>query len=178
MNKIEFTKRCLSDALFELMKDKPLDEISIQEIVDKAGFSRMAYYRNFSSIRDIVNYYLEVNIISSFREANVDIASGRLATFFNLFFDVATTAHSRVIAEVFRKQQLLTFVYSVFYKNFVYQAPEEKKYYCAYIAGGIFGTYIQWILGGYKETVNELKDALNKQFMIQYQQWSDEAYKK
>ena len=86
MNKKDFSRNCLSQALIELLEDHNYDEISIQDIVDKAGFSRMAYYRNFSSIRDIVNYYLEVNIISSFREANVDIASGRLATFFNLFF--------------------------------------------------------------------------------------------
>lgn len=178
MNKIEFTKRCLSDALFQLMKEKSFEEISIQEIVDKAGFSRMAYYRNFSSIRDIIDYFLEVNILSSFKEANVDIASGRLATFFNIFFQTVTTDRCREISEVFRKQQLLTLVYSVFYRAFVYHAPEEKKYYCAYVAGGIFGTYIQWILSGYKETVEELKEALNKQFMIQYQQWSDEAYKK
>ena len=59
MNKKEFSKNCLSEALMELLEDQEFNDISIQDIVDKAGFSRMAYYRNFKDKNELLDYYLD-----------------------------------------------------------------------------------------------------------------------
>ncbi len=50
----DISKQDLAEAVFLLMKTRPYEQISIQDIVDKAGFSRMAYYRNFKSKDEII----------------------------------------------------------------------------------------------------------------------------
>ncbi|WP_057914289.1 TetR/AcrR family transcriptional regulator [Peribacillus muralis] len=49
------TKECIESALVLLMKEKTYTEITITDIVKRAGVSRTAYYRNYSSKEDILH---------------------------------------------------------------------------------------------------------------------------
>lgn len=49
-------------ALLQLMQKKPYAEITITDIVERAGVSRMAYYRNYSSKDDILLRRLEAEL--------------------------------------------------------------------------------------------------------------------
>lgn len=55
-NKI--TRECIESALILLMAKKEYNEITISEIVKRAGVSRTAYYRNYESKDDILNTLL------------------------------------------------------------------------------------------------------------------------
>lgn len=59
--KRQFTKECFFSALMILMQQKDYKEISITELAKKAGFCRMAFYRNYDSILDVIVDYLETN---------------------------------------------------------------------------------------------------------------------
>ena len=48
------TREALCTALLYLMETKSFDEIRISELTRKAGVSRQAFYRNYSSKQDIV----------------------------------------------------------------------------------------------------------------------------
>lgn len=50
----KLTRECLTTALMQLMKEKPLEKISITELVTRAGVSRTAFYRNYSTKEDIL----------------------------------------------------------------------------------------------------------------------------
>ncbi|MDD6644669.1 MAG: hypothetical protein PUE67_01190 [Oscillospiraceae bacterium] len=39
----EFLKECLADGLIQLMREKPFEKISIQEIADKSGVGRATW---------------------------------------------------------------------------------------------------------------------------------------
>ena len=47
------TRESIETALFLLVKEKPIDKITITELTKKAGVSRMAFYRNYSGISDV-----------------------------------------------------------------------------------------------------------------------------
>ena len=49
-------------ALIQLMKTKPYPEIKIKDIVDRAGVSRMAYYRNFETKDEILTKRLKIKL--------------------------------------------------------------------------------------------------------------------
>ncbi len=51
----KLTKECLTKALIYLMNEKPFDSITISELVKRAGVSRTAFYRNYSSKEDIIH---------------------------------------------------------------------------------------------------------------------------
>ena len=48
------TKDSIQEALVYLLSKKDIDDISVTEIVNKAGVSRTAYYRNYQSKEDIL----------------------------------------------------------------------------------------------------------------------------
>lgn len=58
----EFVKECMTTALIEMLKIKPMESISITELTNKAGVSRVSFYRNFESKEDIIRKYLGVLI--------------------------------------------------------------------------------------------------------------------
>lgn len=49
----------LSEATFRLLVRKNLSEISISELISEAGVARSSFYRNFSTIEDILKYELK-----------------------------------------------------------------------------------------------------------------------
>ena len=56
---LSFASECLTGALLKLIKTKRLDKISVTELCEKAGVSRVTYYRNFSSVESILVDYLK-----------------------------------------------------------------------------------------------------------------------
>ena len=47
----------LTQALLILMEKKPLKEIKISELCKKAGVGRVSFYRNYSSMEEILVHY-------------------------------------------------------------------------------------------------------------------------
>lgn len=48
----------ITEAFLSLLSDKPIGEISISELVEKAGVGRASFYRNFDCKEDILRGYL------------------------------------------------------------------------------------------------------------------------
>ena len=51
------SKDYLTTALFQLLQTKCLNEIKITDLVKRAGVSRMAFYRNFETIDEVLIEY-------------------------------------------------------------------------------------------------------------------------
>ena len=54
-----FAKECIVSALLQLTDLKPLSSVTISELCQKAGVSRMTFYRNYASVEDI--FYKEAD---------------------------------------------------------------------------------------------------------------------
>ena len=52
-----FTRQCIGEAMIALMQDKNYEEITISDIVKKAGVSRMTFYHYFQSKTDALNNF-------------------------------------------------------------------------------------------------------------------------
>lgn len=50
------TKRLLADSLRRLLEKKPLDKITVKEIVENCGVNRQTFYYNFQDIYDLVEW--------------------------------------------------------------------------------------------------------------------------
>lgn len=48
----------ITDALLKLLRDKPIEDISISELCDLAMIGRASFYRNFESKEDILRRYI------------------------------------------------------------------------------------------------------------------------
>ena len=53
-------------ALMQLLQTKSLSNITISELTERAGVSRMTYYRNYNSMDEIFISYLK-DLVESYR---------------------------------------------------------------------------------------------------------------
>lgn len=60
------TKQMLSLALKRLMKEKPLNRITIQELVEECGINRKTFYYHFENIYALLKWTLEQEAVSLF----------------------------------------------------------------------------------------------------------------
>ena len=47
--RIRRTRDTLGDALVELIQEKPFDEITVQQILDRAGVGRSTFYEHYAT---------------------------------------------------------------------------------------------------------------------------------
>lgn len=47
------TKRRITDGLFEIMKNDPIERITVREVCGRAGIARSTFYAHFSSVYDV-----------------------------------------------------------------------------------------------------------------------------
>lgn len=55
----EMMKSYIADALLILMNEKDFTDITVGEIVKKAGVNRSTYYRHFEKKEDVIQYFLD-----------------------------------------------------------------------------------------------------------------------
>ena len=52
----EYLKECMGTALLELMREKPLEKISIEEMTARADVGRSTYFRYFRSKDEVLSF--------------------------------------------------------------------------------------------------------------------------
>lgn len=58
--RVRRTKKALYDAFLDLLSEKPFDEITINELCDKAGVRRATFYKHYSDKFDFLTSYTGV----------------------------------------------------------------------------------------------------------------------
>lgn len=155
-------KECLFTALIMLMDQKDFKDIKISEIAQKAGVSRMTYYRTYDSKEDILIQYFEDQSQEMIREIKKQPDITELQFFTTLFSYFKQHAH---VMEYLFKADLLREVNSRFidFVTHLYEHSDEhicdescKNYEIRFIAGGLFMILLHWIETGMIETPEEM----------------------
>jgi AcrR family transcriptional regulator len=149
-------KESLREALLFLLSRKEYDKITITELCQKAGVSRMAFYGNFKSKDDILQeLVLEVyrdlvrEMGSPFRETTTKewyisffrFVERRTATFDFLFDVLFREEHLRFLNDIILADPAI---------------PVEKKYQRLLWSGGLENATAYWLKNGMKESIEEM----------------------
>ena len=59
MARLEKSRKYICDAMIMLLKKKKYDDVTINDIVNKAGVSRMTFYRQFYDKKEIIRAIIE-----------------------------------------------------------------------------------------------------------------------
>lgn len=55
-----FTEKAITDTFIELLNRKPLDKITIKDLVDECGINRSTFYYYFDDIYDLLDHVLDM----------------------------------------------------------------------------------------------------------------------
>ncbi len=154
-----FTKDCIYEALWELLKQHPYDSITITQIAKKAGVSRNAIYRNFESKDAIIKKRL-YETYEDFIKKTTDTPISSHEEYINIVFE--HLCNEKEIALTLANANLFEFILESFlYIKGNYNTNTENTFYENYRIGGTLCVYLTWILTGCKETPKQLADIVN-----------------
>lgn len=65
--RVRYTKKMIRDSLFDCLKEKPLMNVTVREVCDRAGINRATFYYHYKDCHDVVEQ-LENEQIEKFRQ--------------------------------------------------------------------------------------------------------------
>lgn len=152
----EFLKECLADALIKLLKNKPIEKITVPEISETAEVGRTTFFRNFSSKTEMITFKL-IKLWERWTEEHNMIERSK----FSLdnatdFFEFNYTIKELLVTIYHRNLQPT--VYEAFYKVMMPQfgADAHECYRSRFYSYGLFGLLDEWIKRGFNETPDEM----------------------
>lgn len=149
----------ITEALLLLMKKKEYKDISITEICDKAGVTRMSFYRNFDSKEDILEKWVTVITDTFLATSQINYRQDSVRDYFIKLF--THMEQYKDICEALYKANLLHIIKSQFDRVFLDAHRDDYDDYKSYfLSGGIYNVFLLWLLGGCRESPSELAGKL------------------
>ena len=142
----DYTKSYIMTSLFELMKEKNYEDITVTEIVKKAGVGRVTYYRNFESKDDIIRQYFKSETEDFLKK---QIYKPRTK---EDYFDIIKKAHLETLYLEFLNENMKI--------NFIENNLSNNKYLPYMYVGVIFNTSMKWLESDCKESIDSLSKTL------------------
>ncbi len=163
-------RRSLAIALLKFMESTPFADISVTELTQKAGVSRMGYYRNYDSKLALLKDYLaqieddfpfidltaarETEFYAFLRQVFDYLSKFELSTkiLLNQGFEgliLETLLNSKIFVE-YRKKQSLTC------QAMTALQDKSREYNLVFASGMLYHTYIHWVRQGQTETPQQL----------------------
>ncbi len=160
------TRKLLQDALFELLKQKPLAKIQIKEIAEVAGLSRPSFYKQFETKEQLFFTHVDDVFDQISQEVFTEAQSGKQ-------MDMMT-----LLTAIFRQwqqhQQLLRWVFQVQNSELVMKAlqsqareikklfdqflpplelaQEYEEYVIGFLTGGMYMLLKRWLDNDMRES--------------------------
>ena len=157
----DYLKECIADAIIMLIKEKPIEKITVDEIIKRAGVGRATYFRAFNSKNEAITFkfikmweqYAELNDLKVRDRFDLNNAKA----FFKYNYSI------RHILDIVYAAGLQGALHGSFYKIMLpddRSNDTERSYREKFYAHGLYGLLDEWIVRGYKETPDEMAEIL------------------
>jgi len=151
----------LITALLQLLKNNNLNEIKVTQVVKKAGVSRMAFYRNFETLDDVLVAYFKPKIDSEFdlviNQVPAEQKLDALGSFFTEMADAMKLADERkyefIIQDIFNDN--MTHFYDTV-MNWSTFSEIQRRYWIKFMSAGVYSIWREWLRGGQQESLNDI----------------------
>ena len=159
-----FTKQAIKAAFLELLDEKPLNKISVRDIVERCGINRNSFYYHFQDIpsllgeiivertNDLMAQYPTVDKIEEAFRAVVDYAQKNRRAIMHVYNSVSRDTFESSVMKLcaYMTEQYLKLAYPD-----ACISPEDREVLHRFIKCQLFGLGIDWMLGGMKQDVGE-----------------------
>lgn len=153
------TKRRIIKALLRLMNEKNFSDITVSDIVVRAGVARASYYRNFSSKEDIIASAGAI-IIDDYRQKTVGENRSvleyesilRMFRYFRAYRSALLTLHKAGFTSVYMR------MFGEFIEDAAGDMPFDdiRRYCIPFYFGAAFNVFVAWLEEGMRESPEEM----------------------
>ncbi|MNI36457.1 Bacterial regulatory protein, tetR family [compost metagenome] len=151
------TKECIESALMLLMKERNFNEISITDIVKRAGVSRTAYYRNYSSKEDILHSLVQEVVDNTIQAMCLHDPGKETYEFWYAMFRFIRPYHEtyQLLLKANFGENILEQIIGKMQEN-VADGDVKGKYESAFWSGAVYAILTEWFKGGMKQSDEEM----------------------
>ena len=155
-------KGYLTEALLQLLRDKPLNEISINELVRKAGVCRSSFYRNYLTPEQIIDEYLENIFMENGRNHPIDPEDmkGSIAQQFGTL--LPEKEHLLTLSRRNLLLRMPQYIYNGTVSEITRFGVMNNRYQPHYFAGAASAMIAAWIGYGMEESPEEMAELFVK----------------
>ena len=151
-----YVTEALGRALLDLMREKSIEKITVDELTTRAKLGRATYFRNFNAKEEIITQYIVIlwrayERTHHLKDYRIDDPY-RVRRYFE--FCLSMRADNDVIMNQNRSSAILSAYEIIFYD---YDEPmASDTFERAYMAYGLFGVFLKWARDGYRQTVEDM----------------------
>ncbi|KGK87751.1 hypothetical protein SDC9_135404 [bioreactor metagenome] len=165
------TKKALANSLKELMKDIPLNKISVKQIVESCGLNRQTFYYHFQDIYDLTEWIYRTEAVESISQyRSYDTWTDG---FYRIFIYIENNkAFCLNTLNSLGRNHLDTYLYSVTNEllmgvvnevsHNMNAKKEDKEFIGNFYTHAFTGLVIQWMKEGMKENPKVIIDKLSE----------------
>lgn len=159
----DITKRALEASLKHLLQEKPLEKITINDITEDCGISRMTFYYHFKDIYDLIEWAFEEEA-SRILEGKKDYDTWQQG-YLRIFEDL--NANKPFIMNVYRsisREKVENYLYRITYDLLIHVInekakgmnvrDEDKKFLANFYKYAFVGLVLDWIKHDMKDDPN------------------------
>ena len=167
----DITKRAMSVALKNLLKEKKLNKITVQDIADECGINRQTFYYHFQDIYDLVEWTCIEDTEKVLKENRTyDTWQEGFLSVFDLAKKDKTFIDNiyRSVSLEMLEQYLYRLVYPLL-KNVVDEKAngqtvreENKKYIADFYKYAFVGVLLEWIRNDMAESPGQIVDRVSR----------------
>lgn len=164
----DLTKRALAQSLKKLLDVKPLNKITISDVTDDCGVSRMTFYYHFHDIYDLIEWTCNQDFqkiqnsqknYKTWQEGVLDIFK-MLADNYDFFYHVYNSPNHMDIDQ-FLFSKAYTIIYDIVAKIRP-EAPEDlRRFFANYHKYAITEIMLNWLSNGMKEDPQRLVETMD-----------------
>ncbi len=156
MKQNEIDKK-ITNALLALMEEKSYEDITVTDIVKKAGTSRVTYYRHFNSKEDIILRFFEMTkdrFVEQIKDDDEDLPRDNELAIMALFlYFKANIKANKCLRKAGLDGELLKFLSNEFLENL---PVKLDKYLAYFVAGALYNVLIHWLDGDCLDSIEEI----------------------
>lgn len=163
----QLTKKALSQAMKELMAERPMEKIKISDIVELCNMNRQSFYYHFKDKYDLVNWIFYTEFVTDI-QGSLDKPSWeileKVCEFFyknRIFYSNALKVTGQNSFSEYFANVLRPIILS--HVNEIFADDENREFYTNFYADAIRVSITKWLLEGAKipphQYVNLLKNA-------------------
>ncbi len=158
MEKRAFTKEAIQDSLYLLLQQKPLEKITITDIIRRSGVSRSAFYKNFKSIDDIIIDGLDSVLVEMTGLLDyTNLYSERLKYMYEAFMrnkaKLIMLVNSRYCVDILNRANAITLKDTL---------SPKQRFYTLLWNGALYNFIVEWVRKGDYDNLDELIELANE----------------
>jgi len=161
------SRKLINEALADLLTEKPLDKITVTDVVNRADINRGTFYAHYKDIPDMVDHLIQ-QTFSTIRDAMIAQAETdtniehTLLTAVQSILEEDLPFYQKILnssASVILQEQLVAIVteFMLEHKDQFYPgSQEEYQVAIRFCAGGLSNLYRDWFSGKLPYSLEEL----------------------